>query len=298
MKYFCPIVLKNQTLTPFEIASGIELRELNQTEKEEFFGLERSKCVFSEKFFLGFVVFGEFSPSKKTHGRCPYSSLLQRGHFDGSSDILASRHVIIIDGQEEQLDRRVEQLNLTFKLLRPTSTGIYLLFKEGENDVGFHWNQVVHAPYDYLDLLDNDVSALQEICMLLEKCAQDKKFELCSRLYSRALYGDRSPLDLRFLLLLMALESLYLPDRVAELKFRLSLFVAKVLKLYANADPTEIYETVRLIYDVRSQIVHNGCTDKLTQPLFSQATELVRKSLLIYLSEKELFSKLEQLCLD
>ena len=59
-----------------------------------------------------------------------------------------------------------------------------------------------------------------------------------------------------------------------------------------------VFNTVKQIYSVRSEIMHKGHTKKLTADLFYQLAEIVRISLNIYSRNKVIFSQLETMCLN
>lgn len=297
MKYFCPIVIKNSNLRSFHVSSGIKVRRMTTKEKGSFFGLKKADFGFTKDFLLGFIGFNSLFPTdgKNQKVRCPYSSLMHRGHFDGVSDILASNYLVeatILDNGRMEF---VDNVNLMFKLLQPTSTGIYLEFREGETDVGFHYNQAIHGPCDYLMIDRRGIKRLQIIYQLLEK-NKNERFRLCCSLYSRALLGDKSAFDVRFLLLTMALESLYLSNN-QELSFKLRLYVSRTLesKLFKRKF---LYDQIKIIYEIRSEVVHNGHSKKLSLEVFYMLTEIVRGSLTAFLYRPEIFDDLEMACLN
>ncbi|MCK5629376.1 MAG: hypothetical protein KAI26_02050, partial [Nanoarchaeota archaeon] len=146
-------------------------------------------------------------------------------------------------------------------------------------------------PYDYLNLKVEDPIKIKELFKLVSDNYKDKRFKLFSELYLRSLEGGKIGLDLRFLLLIMALENLYLPGKNQELSFRLSVKVANIISKYGYGKPKENYKIIREIYDVRSSLVHNGKTNKLDNRIFSVLTSIVRISLIIYLRNKNLFSE-------
>jgi hypothetical protein len=288
-KYFYPIILKNKKINPFNISPNVELRQLTTKEREDFFGLKKVDFTFSQKFPDGYIDFNKFVPSNRK-SRCPYTKLFERGLFDGSSDILASNYVLIIECSNTP-DFLLERLNLSFKLFKPTSTGGYVGFEENETDVHFHYYMPIHGPFDYLHLKKNDLEKIKEIYSSVEKNKDDDKFKFWSELYSRSLQGDKTGIDLRFLLLIFSLESLYLPKRETELGFRLSIRLANLLSKYRFGKSEDIYKQIREIYKVRSELVHNGKTNKLTSEIYSELTNFVRISLNLYLKDRNLFSK-------
>lgn len=289
MKYFYPIILKNNRLKPFELSNEITIRHITISEREEFFGLKKVGFIFSHKFPLGYIALHNFYRGKK-NGRCPYKSLLQRGHFDGSSDIIASNYVLCIDCDKSP-DALIDKINISFILHRPTSTGAYLGFRENETDVHFNYRMPIHGPFDYLYITRNDLRNVKKLFTLIEAKKEDDKFNLCAELYSRALQGGKLDFDLRFILLVTCLESLYLPDIEQELTFRLCLRIAKLLSKYGYGARKEIYKKTKDIYKARSILLHSGKVDKLSKEIFYDSTEIVRKSLILYLKDSSLFSK-------
>lgn len=293
MRYFYPIILKNKRLKPFELGKEITIRHITIRERADFFGLKKVGFIFSNKFPLGFIALRDFYPSKKIKGRCPYGSLLQRGHFDGSSDIVASNYVISVNCEKHPnaFNLLIDDINLSFILHRPTSTGAYLGFKENETDVSFHYRMTIHGPFDYLYVTREDLVKIKKIFELVNTKKDDNKFKLCAELYSRALQGNRLDLDLRFILLVTCLESLYLPEGGQELNFRLSLRIAKLLTKHNYGTCEDIYKKMRDIYATRSSLLHAGKTGKLNGDIFYETVEIVRRSLNLYLKSSTLFTK-------
>lgn len=289
-RYYYPVVLKNKKLRAFKISPDIELRRITQREREEFFGIKKVDFIFtSGKFPLGHVAFLQFIISKKK-GRCHYEDLSERGIFDGSSDILAANYVLIIESSD-RADALIEKLNISFKLLRPTSTGGYIGFKDKEIDVSYHYNMAIHGPFDYLSLSNSDLEQIKRIFLLTEKYKADEKFKLCSDLYCRALQGNNIRFDLRFLLLVMCLDSLYGPkEDKGEATFKFSLRGASLLSKFGCGNKEQLFRDLKEIYKIRSSLVHTGKA-KLIKENFLKATQYARISLIRYLEDRDLFSE-------
>jgi hypothetical protein len=177
------------------------------------------------------------------------------------------------------------------KLFKPTSTGGYLGFRENETDVHFHYSMPIHGPFDYLSLTASDLTEIQGIFVLLEDKKDDDKFKLLGELYDRALQGGHAEWDIRFLLLVISLESLYLPAQEQELKFRLSIRAAKLLSKLGYGEAKDIFHKVNKIYRIRNKLVHAGKTKDLTAVMFSELTNIVRVSLLLYVKNPNDFSE-------
>jgi len=276
-------------LGPFKITPEIELRKITKSEREEFFGLEDIDFIFKATP-IGYLGFNQWSPSQSKKGRYAHSNWFAHGLFDGSIDIFASNYILIIECSDSP-DHIIQRLNLSFKLFKPTSTGGYLGFRENEVDVHFHYSMPIHGPFDYLSLTASDLAEIQEILLLIEDKKDNDKFKLLGELYDRALRGGHAGLDIRFLLLVISLESLYLPTQKQELKFRLSIRVAKLLSKLGYGDAKDIFRKVNKIYRIRNKLVHAGKTKDLTPDIFSELTNIIRVSLLHYIKNPNNFSE-------
>jgi len=281
-KYYYPIILKNQHLDPFNITSEIELRAISKCEREEFFGLEDVDFTFESVSGSGHLGLNQLFPSKSKKGRDSHSEWFRRGLFDGSLDIFASNYVLIIECSGSP-DHIVQRLNLSFKLLKPTSTGGYLGFRNNQTDVHLHYSMPIHGPFDYLSLTATDLKEIQKIFILIENRKDDEKFKLLADLYDRSLQGGKVHMDIRFLLLAISLESLYLPIQESELKYRLSIRAAKLLSNIKYGDAKDIFLKIKKIYDIRSKLVHSGKMKGVTSDIFSELTNIVRVSLIHYI---------------
>ncbi len=290
MKYYYPIILKNKRLSPFKISPEVELRRLTKRERAEFFGLRKVEFIFTH-FFLGHLDLKRFVPSKG-RSRCPYTNLIKRGLSDGSSDILASNYVLIMECKNSP-DFLLDRLNLSFKLFKPTSTGGYIGFQENETDVGFHYYMPINGPFDYLQLNKKDLETIRKIFLLVEKNKEDKNFKLYSELYSRALLGGKTKTDIRFLLLVISLECLYMPEDGYGKKRKISARAASILCKFCKLGKSEenIKREIKEIYEIRGELVHNGESNKLNNLVFMELANYVRISLNLYLKDKNLFSE-------
>ena len=288
-RYYYPVVLKNEHLDPFKITPEIELRKITKTEREEFFGLEDIDFTFKATS-IGYLGLNQWCPSKSKKGRYSLSNWFGHGAFDGSNDIFASNYVLIIECSGTP-DHIIQRLNLALKLFKPTSTGGYLGFRENETDVHFHHSMPIHGPFDYLSLTSSDVEEIQGIFMLIEDKKDNDKFNLLGELYDKALQGGNVEWDIRFLLLVILLESLYLPHQEQELTFRLSVRVAKLLSNLGYGQAKGIFDKMKQIYGIRSKLLHAGKREGLTFDIFSELTNIVRVSLALYIKNPDHFSE-------
>jgi hypothetical protein len=80
---------------------------------------------------------------------------------------------------------------------------------------------------------------------------------IAADLFEKALEGPSVAPELRLILMMMALESLFSSDDKSELAFRMSLRIS-VLIGSNDAHRKEIFETLKDLYDVRSRLVHGS----------------------------------------
>jgi len=95
------------------------------------------------------------------------------------------------------------------------------------------------------------------------------------------------------------IEMLYSPSKEEQLRFRVSLAVAKLfnknnLKIDDKKEvetSKEKFDEMKKLYDIRSKLVHSGESNKLTNNEFLLLADIVRKSLLLYLDNPEHFKQ-------
>lgn len=290
-RYLFPLILKNERLSPFRISSTIEIRRLSKKEKADFFGIKTIDFTFRSTDYGNIRISRIQGFGEKKKGRCPYDQLIGWGIQDGSTDILASNYVVIIDSSLHP-DPRIPSLNLTFKLHELTSSSIYIGFSKNKDSFYRDFDTPIHGPFDYSILKKKDYEKFKNLFFLVEKNIADKKFKLISGLYLRALEGGRLTLDLRFLLLVIALEAFYLPEEKDELTFKLSVRASKILSKYGKLGKTEdLFESIKKIYGIRSDLVHKGKSNKLDGSVLHCLANYVRISLNLYLENKGLFEE-------
>lgn len=298
MKYYCPLILKNSKFTSFNITENIKIRKIKQREIEEFFGLKKIDFNFSKERLPGFVGFNKFIPSKRK-GRYPYGEIFKKGIFDGSSDILAANYVLEINSKDSP-EAIIKDINLSLIVFHPCSTGLACSFQEKETDVSFHG--LLSGPFlSYLEIKNKkDLIRIREI---YEKILENKKndiFQVISGLYERAISGIDVDIKMRFISLVVSLESLCLPGFNDELKFRLSLRIAKILSKYFKLEVEEQFKTVKKIYDIRSKIIHCGKSKELNWEMFAKTLLIANRLVNSYLDNKSIFEEknLDKICLE
>lgn len=116
---------------------------------------------------------------------------------------------------------------------------------------------------------------------------------IAADLFEQALDGRGITPELRLVLLMMALESLFSTDDKSELAFRMSLRIA-VLNGSGDASRKEMFETLRDLYDLRSRLVHGSWYRpskgfvRVSPNHLKMLHNTVRASILYFLALKEL----------
>ncbi len=293
IEYCYPIILKNDNISnPVSLSEYILIRPLTQKEKNEYFGIAKIYFIWGSacKIKLGHVLIHTIDRADN-QGRYDYKRIFDVGIYDGTSDILASNYVIVVRSHPAQIDSLVERINLSFKLLRPTSTGGYLGFKNNDTDVHFHHSfpNPIHGPYDYLLLEKNDHIELRELYKALEQKEYDKKLEGALSHFSRALenipYKADNRIDLRFILLITVLDLLYIPDGNSTS----DKMASRISVLLSHLGVT--HQRVCSLYKIRNKIIHDGGCPTLSWKDFFDLTEIVRGSLIFYLKDSTVFEK-------
>jgi hypothetical protein len=116
---------------------------------------------------------------------------------------------------------------------------------------------------------------------------------IAADLFEKALDGPGIAPELRLVLLMMALESLFSADDKSELAFRMSLRIA-VLNGSSHAHRKEMFEALKDLYDSRSRLVHGSWYRggkgfvRVSDTQLGVLRNVVRASILYFLALKEL----------
>jgi len=291
-KYSYPIIIKNEISCPFFLSGDIQIQKLTKQNKLNFFGINDVDFTWGAncRIKLSHVIINKIQAAE-SKGRRNYKEIMKIGLFDGTNEILASNYVLIVKSHFDELNRLIERINMAFKLLRPTSTGGYLGFVSDDTDVHFHHQYPIpiRGPFDYLKLQDQDLIKIKSIYEQLEKNKSDKKLTGALLHFSRALenisYNKNARMDIRFLLLMIVLDLLYIPDGQSSARKMAS-------RIFNILNVTGItHQEICDLYDIRNDIIHDGRSDRLTDNDFYKITEIVRQSLNFYLINKKIFAK-------
>jgi len=116
---------------------------------------------------------------------------------------------------------------------------------------------------------------------------------IAADLFEKALEGPGIAPELRLVLLMMALESLFSTDDKSELAFRMSLRIA-ILNGSSDAHRKEMFEALRDLYDSRSRLVHGSWYRgskgfvRVSETQLKVLRNVVRASILYFVALKEL----------
>ena len=281
MKYYYPLKLKTN-LNQITISDNVTIRKITNKELERFFGMQNRKLNKQ-----GHIV----KTNSLKSGIFPYGDVMY--HIISNLHSLFSSNYVL-----ETLDNKKipEYINLLVKLLFPGSSGICVGFNDETPSIYFYQN-----PYwksgQIANIKSVDIGVMTKQFEKLSEVENDKKMKLVFEYYLNALSGEKIPDEIRFLNLMTILEILYLEDgKQGELSYRLALRIAKMFELQYSENPSEIYNDFKNntcgLYKIRSDIIHSGQSNYFSKnkaKLFN-LIEYVRKSILLYLDEKSLFS--------
>lgn len=287
--YYCPILLNSTRLSKFSIDGSIILRRLTKQERRYFFGVEKIEEGSEDQPVI-------FSPSKKK-GFLDFREWYDRLSFVNSKMCFASNYLVEIETSGNP-DLIISDLNLCFNLVVPTSTACYPSFLRDDSSVIMSSYRHRLEGLEYLKLDKKGLEKLKITYFGILALKGDIRFTTCSNLYIKSIHDDTS-IEVRFLMVAISLENLFLCGEKNELAYKFSLRLSKLLNGQKKYDLGKIFYTARKIYDIRSDIAHSGMSKKLDKDIFIEAQNLSRESLNIYIKNKDYFSNnsLDNMCL-
>lgn len=299
-KTIFPIVFLDEIFEDFSFSEGVRIRKISQEERERFFGLKDINYSLSNNPDQAFFDIKKTTSTERPGVLDFKEHFLYKGIFDGSSDFFTSNYVVEFDNANDDY-QTVKNINASFKLFQPTSTRMMIGFT-AKNEMLFPTGDFRGPFLSYLSIKNKkNLEIIKRIYKLVEeKSKKDEHFCTVLNVYDEALTEARLKPEVRFTLLVIVLEALYLSDGEPELCYRLSLRISKVLtKKMASAysDIVELNALVKSIYDVRCQFIHRGKSKKYNTSLLHSAISLVNDSMRIYLEDSDLFKDLDTLCL-
>jgi hypothetical protein len=282
-KVFYPINL-DAGIDELNIKDDLVIRKITDEEVSALFNMKNRK--FSEDgHLIGCSSSGNSSPL------FPFD--ISEAVMTNMSNIFESSHVLIT--QDTVNVPRI--FNGALKLFSPSRSGLCMGF--GSVAHGSSMQFIYPNPYDKARKLVslNSQGEIDEFIRIYKRVKgknNDDLFLLMIELFLNAVSGERFRDEARFIDLMTILEILYLPERGAELQYRIAIRIAKVMNKYYNEDVKSNFDSFtgkKGLYAIRSEILHKGKSRSLTNTKKEALMEFSRKSLLIYLESPEEFNE-------
>lgn len=294
-KYIFPIVLYNNRLfsREFSLTDYALLRRISSKEREKYLGIVSIQWCKSPDNSLGWISAYEWN-SKKS------SPSLPNPVFDCfARNLICSEYVVELNCENKEA---ANNINFCFSLLYPTSSGLYVGFKDNLTIRPIKHNPF-NGKFDYAKWTKSDLETISDIYkQLIKVLPKDKKiiYQIAD-LYLLAISSEVN-LEISFLLLTTCLEMLFLRNNNSEITFKLAAYIASALdknkkvllqrNLYAfkQISAFGLFKKVNDIYKIRSKIIHTGNSDsKSAFSHFGMLTEIVRCAILLFIYQPDIF---------
>jgi len=218
----------------------------------------------------------------------PFREKLRSTMESGEGHCIAAVYEADTLGSRQQTAANdVFSVHLALWLIRPTALSFHVIAHARKHDT--EWNIRSIAPYSpaiplsqyaYDHLVEEDFAKAKTLFGVLQSVSGKGPVRMAAQAAKKALIeGAR---EIRFLLLWIALESLFGPEDGREVSFRLSQRIA----LFLETDRLQgcaLFSRIKKSYDWRSKIVHGLRVAKLkneqSQNLLVELEQLVRRSL-------------------
>lgn len=212
--------------------------------------------------------------------------------IDEIDEFCSSNYVLVAPSLE-----RAKEFNFALKLAGNSSSALYIGFKT-TTPAQYFLTPPCFFGKSALIVKDEDVKSLATLVGQIECARGDKKLQTMREIYVHALAKQRRK-ESRFIEIAIILEMLLLPSSSAELSYRFSLRLAKLLNKLTGEPINDAFKFARRIYTTRSHLVHAG-SDKDLEEIGPVAYNYVRILLAAYLSDRTLFQEacLDELCLS
>ncbi len=211
---------------------------------------------------------------------------------DEIDEFCSSNYVLITPSLE-----RAKEFNFALKLAGNSSSALYIGYKTTSP------GQYFLTPPCYfgktaLDVEEDNAKLLATLVGQIECARSDKKLQTMREIYIHALAMHRRK-ESRFIEIAIVLEMLLLPSSSAELSYRFSLRLAKLLNKLTGEPTNDAFKLARRIYTTRSHLVHAG-RDRDLEDIGPVAYNYVRILLAAYLNDRSIFQEthLDELCLS
>jgi len=211
--------------------------------------------------------------------------------IDEIDEFCSSNYMLIAPSLE-----RAKEFNFALKLSGNSASALYIGYKT-TTPAKYFLGTPCFFGQDALSVEESDVAGLVELVKLIEHARTDKKLQTMREIYMHALTRERRK-ESRFIELAIILEMLLLPTSSAELSYRFSLRLAKLMSKHTGEPIVDVFKLARRIYTTRSRLVHAG-VDTDIDDIAPTAYDYVRMLLVAYLRDRNLFHEesLDHLCL-
>lgn len=211
--------------------------------------------------------------------------------LDIYDEFCSSNYVLIAPSSE-----RAAEFNFALKLAGNSCSCLYIGYEPPGST--FFLAPSHYFGHSALVVTQEEAKNLSKLLVQVEQGRSDKKLQLMFDIYLHAL-SPKLRKESGFIEVAVILEMLLLPSSSAELSYRFSLRLAKLMSQHFGESITEVFEHGRRTYKTRSNIVHGG-SDHQLKDVALIAYNYARILLAIYLDDKTLFQEvnLDALCLS
>jgi hypothetical protein len=219
---------------------------------------------------------------------CPYSSFYEadrRSEKTSDLNIDNPRNYIYFEKKIEKRDRNiigedglalVDTLNLIgYRNIKSITT---LLSKNGDIERSESYQSYKHSHKDTGKLTDYDTKSLEEFYnkVLDNRRANNRLTKMISFFVNSSYLSDP---DMEFILEIVILEMLCDNEKSGNVTERLARSVGALLGTDEKSSK-EIYTKMKKIYDARSEFIHDGNWDKISEDYIDTTDEYVRRCLI------------------
>jgi hypothetical protein len=293
--YFFPVFFDGNYSQKIQIDKNILLRKILKKEQLEFFGIKSIDYDLIKKSpYLGINNIKDADKTQKASLSAkkwiiPFT-IWNKDH------IFCSNYVFEIKSNLG-LNNLIKKLNLCLNLIHPTSSNCSFGFQKNETGCSFPFREYKNV-YPYIKISKNNCQKIKKIWLQINSI-HDLRFETIMDLFIKSLH-DQQSLEIQFLFLSIALESLILPKMKSELRYRFSLRIAKALYLISNEDIESNFKTAQKIYDIRSELAHEGASKKLNITFYNKLLKIFYKLIDHYLNDHSFYQEknLNMICLS
>lgn len=253
--------------------------------------------IDQEVQLLDNVTLKPLTPDKKKE----IEDILQSGWIPLNPEMRQANYCLFIEnGAKEKLINIGDTISKAIRVIRTGSSGcLYIItWANGERNIirpGETENPSSIIPPTLIALSDIDFLRL-----IIQKIMEtkDAKFNLMIWKYLYATSRLCHTMENMFTELTTILEMLYGCNISQELRFRISLTIAKMFSKHnlkfddskAEESTKDRFDIMKRLYDTRSKIVHTGKYKDFIPANWFFITEITRKSLLLYLMNPDEFN--------